>query len=657
MRSLFAAAAMALVALTAGCNPDADFANYCSLTGNCQCSGGGCCSLSVCGDQTGLDCCPGTVCASGQCIQAAAALTLSKSEIDFGRSPDLAPTPAVAVVVTNLGNVSAPSQLTLHVSSGDESEFQVDASACPVNLAPGTACSVQIRLTPTTLGVKQATLTTAGGGAQCALSGTFGFLVQVNLSGGQLTAVQSSPPALECAGSECTAYFAGGTVLSLSVLSPYGVTWGPPCSEPTGECSFTVTADTQVAATIQPPLTVDVVLPGVPSGFVQVDPGAVACAGHCELAISQAVTLTALAQPNASANATVFQGWTGACAGSGPVCALDVVAPTEASVTLSDLNAAFLTGPVALSTFGADGAGADAACNAAAPAGSTQNYVAWVATSTRNPAQLLAASAGWSPVQAPLYAVPTIARNVSDITSARLWSPIPCEGCSGPIITGANPDGTSLSLADNCQDWTSATGTAPVGSVSDLGYAWSVDLGAARMPCSGSALLACFGTATSGVVLTVPPATLYYSSSSYGVMFLSSPWIPSGGTTSGDAHCQADALAAGLSGTFVAGSISNTPFGGSTFPNFIRSDGALLGDHFADGAQQPVNVDASGAGLVPTVLTDTYVWYASSSSNCNNWTGGPGAVGAVTRYDLSVAYQVTTEPCTAAHRLFCLQSQ
>jgi hypothetical protein len=645
-----------VAALLVGCDIDSDFNTYCSVTGRCHCSGDECCSVSACGEGS-LSCCSGMLCQNGQCIQDVPVLTFSQSKIDFGRIPVLAQTPAVSFELTNSGSLAADSEITVHVSSGESSDFGVDTSTCPAKLAPGGSCTAQIRLTPAALGAKQATLSTAGTGSPCLVTGIFGLQVQVDLLGTQLTSIQSSPSGLVCSGAKCAAYFAEHTALSLSVSLPYGVTWGPPCETTGDACGFTVNADTQVTATIQPPLVIEVVAPGFSSGSVEVEPGAVICGGRCELAISGEVTLTALARrgdPPGGVNATIFQGWTGACAGSGPVCTLNVSSPIETSVTLSNLNLAFLTGPVPLLTLGADGSGADAVCNSTVSAGSPQNYIAWLATSTRNPAQLLAAYTGWSPTQGPDVAVTPTAPSVSDITSARLWSPIECPECGtgglGPanIITGANPDGSSLSASDNCQDWTASTGSAPVGSVGGMGYGWSVDLGASRIPCTGSALLACFGANTSGVVLTVSPSAFYAQFPNYGLMFLSSPWVPANGVAGGDSHCQSDAIAAGLYGTFVAAGID----GSAKRPShFVRTDGAYNGF----GIASPSNVDALGDGVIPSVLSDTYVWKQGTDENCNDWTGGPGTFGPVTRFDVPLLFSLPPVSCTEAHRLYCYQ--
>lgn len=633
------------MAFLVGCDINGDFKDYCQTTGNCQCNGSDCCSLTTCGEGS-LDCCGGSLCQSGQCVSAAATWTLSPTSIDFGHFPGLASTPVVSLQLTNSGLSSGSTYLALSATSGTLSEFVVDAGACPSQLAPGASCAIQVSVVAATLGLKKAQLVATDGKARCTVSAVFGDNVEVTLTGSQIPTIQSSPPGLVCAGSQCAGYFATGTSLSLTVPEPYGVTWAPPCGTSTGVCTFIVMADTQVAATIQPPLVVDITGSGsTPTGVVQVDPGAIVCNGHCELAVTGAVTLSAI---TFSQNATVFQGWSGACASaSGPVCTLNVTAPTQVSVDLVEINSVFLTVPVPLLSFGSDGSGADAICNAAATSG---HYVAWLASSGRNPATLLGSASGWSPNPVDFYD-PPMARYVSDITSARLWTQMACSDCgNGPIITGANPDGTSLSAADTCQDWTSTSGTAPVGTPYAIGYGWSVDLGASRISCAASASLACFGTTTSGVVLTDDPARLY---GSFGITFVSSAWIPSGGPGGADSHCQSDAHAAGLSGTFAA-SIGSSAM--TTFSNFIRSDGALVGAMSSDFSTLN-NVDAFGNGIIPGIVSDTYVWtgQASNCANCcDQWTGGASLLGAVTRFDVANIPPAPV-PCTEAHRLYCYQ--
>ncbi len=524
------------------------------------------------------------------------------------------------VTATNLG-------FTLKVSSGAASEFLVDFSACPSELAPGASCPVTVGLTPQTLGQKQATFTATGNVGNvlsystCNITGTVGELISIYIEPFVFSlAAQSSPAGLNCnEGCNFTggssAYFAAGTVLTITVTglaTGMAVSWTPPCNNlPGGGCTFTVSADAQLVGTAAPALTVELTTAG--AQVTVVDPGGQSCSGGtCGFIESGPVTLTVQ-----SPEPFVIEAWGGACSGTSQTCSLNVTLAATVTLSVSPPNNIFLTGPVALSTIGADGAGADTACHQAALGNrDTQPYVAWVATSTRNPASLLAAGSGWAISGTYPGDYILTARTIADITGPRLVLAIP-PALGRAIATGANPDGTTLGMTETCQDWTSPSGTAPAGTSGGVGYAWSVDIGAPTLPCSASAMLACFGQGVVGN-LVLPPIT-----PPIALTFTSSPWVPAGGLSGADSHCQADAADAGLSGTFAAASLHSP--GGTQPGTSVRTDGLVSSD--------PQNVDARGQGMVPATLSDTYVWVEKASSDCNGWTGGPGAVGSIVRYD------------------------
>jgi hypothetical protein len=257
--------------LLLSCAPNADFADYCAISGQCACTGGNCCSLDVCGTEDGLGCCTGSVCVSGHCALNQAALAFNVPQLDLGALPGLESGVSGSVKLTNTGTLAARSVAIQVQSAGDVTEFQVDSSACPPQLASEESCSVKVGVVPTTLGLKQATLIAAGenaAAASCSVTATFGRRIAVQLVvppsmvGSSLPplSVQSMPPAAFDANNQ--AYFADGTQLTLTISglpSGYGPSWGPPCLQTAGECTFTVSGDTEVTATIEPPLLVDVI--------------------------------------------------------------------------------------------------------------------------------------------------------------------------------------------------------------------------------------------------------------------------------------------------------------------------------------------------------------------------------------------------------------
>ena len=298
------------------------------------------------------------------------------------------------------------------------------------------------------------------------------------------------------------------------------MTWGPPCTSTSGLCTFTVTADEQVTATIEPPLVVDITqtVPAGSSGgnnYGGVGSIDVTSAGQTQSCIQDrcgfdllgAVTLTPYYQVYGSPPwGVVVEQWGGPCVGAGASCALNVTSSTEVSVVLSPPNQVFTIGPLALSAILPMGLVPTLrATQRLAPTAIRSHMSRGLASSTRNPAHLLAAGAGWhlGPGSQPWNLT---ARDIADLTGPRLFLPLQAGG-DMPIVTGANPDGTPLSPSENCQDWTSQTGTTPVGTSGGIGYAWSVDVGAPQISCTGSALVVCFGNGIAGTLVPQPVAT------------------------------------------------------------------------------------------------------------------------------------------------------
>ena len=368
-------------------------------------------------------------------------------------------------------------------------------------------------------------------------------------------------------------------------------------------------------------------------------PGFTYCAyPTCDFIVTGPVDLTGIVQSYPYLDSAVLLQWDGACSGAGSTCSLNVTRPAQIGAHFQSLNLAFTTSPVQISTFGTDGSGADAACNAAALAlGYEQPFVAWLAATNRNPAALLAGSNGWR-VGSYYLPIQVFAPNVAALTSARPWSGL--TGTSAVVVTGADVDGNPLAPSQTCQNWTATTGVTPAGTIGAMGYAWSNDPGVPPIPCNRSASLVCLGVGKSGAV-----ATSYLPDS--GVTFVSSPWIPSNGLSGADSQCQIDANDAGYTGSFVASELhgmTQTPT-----PPDLRADNATVTD--AD------NVDALGIGIVANTLPETYLWTAGTR-DCNAWAGGAGQLGSIRRFDLgSPALVPPSDACTEAHRLVCLQVQ
>ena len=278
------------------------------------------------------------------------------AQLDLGHFPGLQSGLTGSLIVTNPGLIAADSVQIVPEVAGDPTEFTVDASGCPADLGPGQSCKVSIGLTPKTLGLKQATLTAKADdvtpSATCPVTATFGQLIAIDLVVPNYGLATLPPLSIRTRVRSAQfdannhAYFTNGTSVSISIdnLPPgYGVTWGPPCTSTSGLCTFTVTADEQVTATIEPPLVVDITQT-VPAGsrsggnnYGGVGSIDVASAGQTQSCIQDrcgfdllgAVTLTPYYQVYGSPPwGVVVEQWGGPCVGAGASCALNVTSST-----------------------------------------------------------------------------------------------------------------------------------------------------------------------------------------------------------------------------------------------------------------------------------------------------------------------------------------
>jgi len=143
----------------------------------------------------------------------------------------------------------------------------------------------------------------------------FGLRIAVNGQG----AIQSSPAGINC-GQICAASFDQGTSVSLIASPASGFRfdgWGGACSGP-GGCTVTMQGETQVFATFAaiPPTqhALTVILTGTGSGTVSSQPAGIDCGGACSATFNEGTSVTLA--PAAAAGSR-FDGWGGACTGTG----------------------------------------------------------------------------------------------------------------------------------------------------------------------------------------------------------------------------------------------------------------------------------------------------------------------------------------------------
>ena len=166
---------------------------------------------------------------------------------------------------------------------------------------------------------KRLTLTKAGGG------------------GGTVT---SSPGGLDC-GPACSIPFPIGSIVTLTATPDANSTFAgwigkdaAACAG-AGPCQVTMSAQRSVTAAFDPIVhRLATALAGDGAGSVTSDPVAIACPDTCTYALQQGtvVTLTAMAEAG-----SVFAGWTGDCAGTGP-CSIVLDADHAVTATFTALH-------------------------------------------------------------------------------------------------------------------------------------------------------------------------------------------------------------------------------------------------------------------------------------------------------------------------------
>lgn len=177
--------------------------------------------------------------------------------------------------------------------------------------------------------------------------------LSVTNSGGGLVA--SSPAGISC-GATCSASYALGTKVTLSVFSMNGyafTSWAGSCSG-VDVCTVTMSTTTSVSATFaiaptqsqptqptqptQPaqPIpqttnyTLSVTKSGTGAGSVASSAG-ISCGGTCNTSLASGTTATLIATPNTG---STFNGWGGACLGTG-ACSISVSSDTNVTASFA----------------------------------------------------------------------------------------------------------------------------------------------------------------------------------------------------------------------------------------------------------------------------------------------------------------------------------
>ena len=674
--------------LAAGCNFEAEMDEYCRETFNCEqsVSGGYCATLgSECSEG---ECCAGLMCgSSGTCIHGAQ-LGASPAAVDFGQFPRGASAAVQQhVVVTNMGTIPTG---TLHplLPEGAPGNLSLDGTGCEGRtLAPGEQCTLRVSYLPSHAGKHEATLRVEHGSGSVPLTVALVGITGVALSveprseGGNAWEAHgngrlvSEPAGIDCgltahtssAVGTCTAYFLADTqvVLSSSSATGWGVaSWSGACEGSGPHCVLTVTGEAQTAALFSPLLQLSVEnLDGTHGVVLVQDAGE--CQSTCAYARSGRVKLTASIDRFTS---SPFLGWDGACASAGEAltCTLDLMQVSRVVARFAPVNR-ILVARVDLAQIGPDLAGADAACQEQGrllgePDG---QYRAWLSSPTQSAAQRLGNARGWStPWGRPF------ADTLEDLTAGKVFYPLSAYADTGQFVTGTTALG--MDSGATCGGWTTLGGSYTVGWGGATTGAWTQDLRTST--CSSRFDILCFGTRYRTPSRPQPPAQAFLA-------FLSTPWLPAGGVSAADAHCQRDADGAGLTGRFQA----LVAPAGQAVPGRVsgdsrtcaRVDGVVLGycsEVLIGRGESSLNVTAAGeyVGSSLDASSANFVWTGGGSSRqtssttaadtCNSWTGGSGAVGKVGRPEFRGWQNLWASPatsgevaCDSPQRLYCIQ--
>ncbi|MDD2712560.1 MAG: M12 family metallo-peptidase, partial [Simplicispira sp.] len=175
------------------------------------------------------------------------------------------------------------------------------------------------------------------------------YALSVSRQGTGSGSVASTPAGIDC-GSTCSASYAAGTSVTLSVQAASGSTfagWGGACSGTASSCSVSMDSARSVtasftAAPVQRLVTLS--KSGTGTGSVTSSPSGLSCSADCGVASASFASTSAITLTAQAASGSTFAGWSGACTGSNN-CTIAAGA-SSASVTASFNTSSTGTGPL-----------------------------------------------------------------------------------------------------------------------------------------------------------------------------------------------------------------------------------------------------------------------------------------------------------------------
>jgi hypothetical protein len=375
-----------------------------------------------------------------------------------------------------------------------------------------------------------------------------------------------------------------------------------------------------------PPITyqLDIRIDGGGTGTVA--GGAINCPGTCSATYNAGASVSLTATPTGGSS---FAGWNGACSGTGGC----TVTMSQARSVYATFNAPpiapnlmFVTSTTHTGNLGGL-AGADAICQArAGAAGLAGTYRAWLSTTSVNANTRFGTASGWTRVDGKPFA-----NTIADLGAGKIFYPPAINEFGvnvGEQVAMTNTTiggGVHPSSGGDCLGFTSnAAGVGGTGG----GYtsASSYMFENYTYPnCQTGARLYCFGVDRAATVSAPPVANARKA--------FERIWTPGGGIAGADAACQADATAAGLSGTYRAllatsGASALSRFNLAGAP-WVRVDNAVIlptaqawstATVLDTGANVSANGQTSYGNYMHWTGAASMTAAGTAASTCNNWT-------------------------------------